>query len=318
MESPKALFSKTLALPPAACWSRPGWATALLWALLWSGCASPEAGRPPLPSPTAIAPVSLFEQRLGQVVEKEKALLAELERRQANGEELRESDVRPRFEEIGNLYAGILVDNPDEVMPLILYGKLLRRLGERENAQALFMRANSLDPSLAVVKQQLGNYYAEEERPGVALALYLEAIALAPEEAVYYYGLGELLFTFREDFLAEPEAFTRRSLDSQMLEAFRQAVNLAPENHDFQMRYGEAFLDLEQPDWLSALAHWENFQQRARPGAEADAVRLHRARALLALGRTIEAQAQARAVKTEALLATRDRILEGDFPTQEP
>jgi tetratricopeptide (TPR) repeat protein len=273
---------------------------------IFSGCSSVEKNTSATTAPPA---ESLFEKRLRTVVEKEERLWRDLEQRQARGEALTDANVRPRFEELAGDYSSILMDNPDEVLPLVLYGKLLRRLGEREHAHTLFMRANSLDPSLPVVKQQLGNYYAEEERPGVALALYLEAIALAPEEAVYYYGLGELLHTFRDDFLAEPEAFNRDKIDRQMLEAFRSAADLAPENRDFQMRYGEAFLDIEKPDWPTALAHWEKFQLKAHEGAEADAVRLHRAHVLVALNRPEEARSLAENVQTPALLVTKEQIL---------
>jgi len=258
---------------------------------------------------------SYLDRRLMAVVERQQELLSEMERRLAEGEQLSEAEWRMRFEDVAAEYDSILVDNPEEVLPLILYGKLLRRLGERENAHTLFMRANSLDPKLAVVKQQLGNYYAEEERPALALALYMEAIALQPEEAVYYFGLGQLLVAFRNEFLEDKEAFSEEALDRQILEAFRTAMELAPQNDDFQMRYGEAFYDVANPDWEMALAHWNQFQEKTREGLQADAVRLHRARVLMELGRLTEAREMALQVQEPVLEASRDALLEsmGDF-----
>ena len=51
-------------------------------------------------------------------------------------------------------------------------GKFLRRVGQEQHAVGYFFEADSINPKLAVVKQQLANYLIEEGRPIDAFPFY--------------------------------------------------------------------------------------------------------------------------------------------------
>lgn len=249
--------------------------------------------------------LSFADERLLGIVEEQERLFARIE---ARGR-YRVEDLSFRVQSIAQRYEEFLAQNPDHVLALILYGKLLRRVGEREYAHLMFLRAGQERPDLAVVHQQVGNYYAEEGRYGQALQSFLRAVELAPEEAVYHFALGELLHTYRAELIGAA-IYSEAEVDAGMHDAFRQAADLAPDDFDLQFRYGESFYDLPAPDWETALAHWDALATRPdlRPFL-ADAVRLHRAQVLLRMDRFAEARAAAAAVTEPTLSATREALL---------
>ena len=81
------------------------------------------------------------------------------------------------------------------------------------------------------MKNQLGNYLAEQGRPLEAAKYYLAAIELDPQEPLYRLQLGNLLSAARDPLLKSPD-WTRATFDRAMLDAFAMAVKKAsaPDN----------------------------------------------------------------------------------------
>ena len=218
-------------------------------------------------------------------------------------------DLDRRINELVQSYRAYLADQPDDASAYILYGKLLRRVEQYDQAFMAFLKADELDPELAVVKQQIGTHLAEQGKGKAALTFYLRAVELEPETAVYHFALGQLLQDFREEFL-EDELFTLDALEREMLKAFRKAAELDGGNFDFQMRVGEAYYDLSSPDWKAALLHWNKLRKRAATGLQVEILDLHRARVLGKLGRVEEAVALTERVLNPALQKSRQQVLE--------
>ncbi len=205
-------------------------------------------------------------------------------------------------------YESYLTENPENVLSLILYGKLLRKLDRIEDAQLVFLKANSLDPNLAVVKQQLGNYHAEIGNFEEALAYFLIAVELSPDTALYTYQLGELLYQFRDLFLTSG-MFNRDTLDRHMSKAFSESARLAPDNIDFQFRYAESFYDLENPDWNAALQAWESVGNNVTSEAELAAVLLHKANVYIKMKDPEKARELIDQVNVPELAETKEQLL---------
>ncbi|MBN2069305.1 MAG: hypothetical protein JW739_06685 [Opitutales bacterium] len=275
----------------------------LMMVVLFSACASTKSSQE-----TPRESVSVFERRLQRVVDLQERVFDEMQQ-EVDQNRVNSGYLMQRIQELAAEYESIIADNPKDPVPMILYGKMLRSVGDEEGAHLIFMEANEADPEIAVVKQQLGNYYAEKGRCFEALSLYLDAIRLEPDVAVYSYGLGELLHEYQREFLAE-DIFQIDVLERNMMKAFSDAARLEPDNHDFRMRYGEAFYDLSNPDWIEALSVWEAFQKDADPGIETQATYLHRGRCLAALERFDEAEQLVRQVQEPLLIHTRDMLLQ--------
>lgn len=219
-----------------------------------------------------------------------------------------QEDLDRRMDDLVQAYRNYLTDHPKDESAYILYGKLLRRLGAHEQAFMAFLKADELDPEIAVVKQQIGNHLAEEGKGKAALTFFLNAVSLEPETALYHFSLGKLLHGFRDEFMEE-RIFTRDALDREMLRAFREATRLEPENFEFQMRLGEAYYDLNSPNWRSALLHWERLARQTTTTLQAEILSLHRARVLGNLGRFEEAQKLANSVDHPVLQQSKQQVL---------
>jgi cytochrome c-type biogenesis protein CcmH/NrfG len=222
-----------------------------------------------------------------------------------------EADMDQRVNELVQSYRAYLTEQPNDVSALILYGKLLRRVELYDEAFTAFLKADSLDPKLAVVKQQIGTHLAEQNKGRAALPFYLTAIELEPKTALYHFSLGQLLHQFRDDYVSE-KVFTANALEREMLKAYRQAVNLEPENFAYTMRLGEAYYDMSSPDWRAALLQWnkalKNFGEMEPLRAEI--INLHRANVLVKLGRLEEAQALTDAITHPNLQHSKQKVLD--------
>ncbi len=250
----------------------------------------------------------LDTQRLYKISQQEQKIYHRLE---TNPDFYTAEELEHKLSEIILDYNNYLSENPDDVSALILYGKLLRHIGETEQAFKIFLKADALDPGIAVVKQQIGNHLAETGNGKAALTFYFNAIELDPDVPEYNYALGEILHAFKDEFVKD-QLLTRDSLDREMLKAFKAAARLDPENFDVQMRLGEAYYDLATPDWKAALLHWEKLRKATPDYNElrCQILDLHRARVLNKLGRDEEASALATEITQPGLQASREKVLE--------
>lgn len=268
-----------------------------------SACRSapPQSANTPPPAPPTAQ--TLLEARLLDLIADSDALAA-----MATDAAPSDFGVERRFRSIAARFNSVIADNPDSLEARLLYGKFLADYGDREGARDQFLHAAQIDPSIAVIHQQLGNFYAEERDPTRAMAFYLNAIGLDPDIPAYHFGLGELIAHFFAELTGDP-AFDPTKLHAQMLNAFANAARLAPDNLIFQFRYGEAFYDVPNPDFDTAIAHWLSLLQHPQLSAiQRDAVRLHLARNLLDADRAPEALPFLDAVATPGLQHSRDEL----------
>ena len=209
-----------------------------------------------------------------------------------------------RAQAIHDEYYRYLVAYPRDVDALVLYGKLLARTGQGDMAYEAFRHADLLDPTLAVVKQQLANHLAETGQYQLALELFHQAAALAPNEPLYHYQIGELLNFYYESFLAD-KILDLPTLNRTMAAEFARAAELAPQQPAYAWRHAESFYNMADPDWKAALAAWTDLAKSTTNPILLEMIRLHTARALLELGRLEEAGALVKQSVRPALEASR-------------
>jgi tetratricopeptide (TPR) repeat protein len=229
---------------------------------------------------------SMADRSLRQIVERQKALFADAAKQ---GDKLDQEAFHSQVQTLAHDYELLLQNNPKFAAGYASYGYLLGKVEMRKESAAMLLKANQLDPDLPLVKNQLGNYLAEEGKPVEALGYFLAAIKLAPNEPLYHYQLGTLLAEARDDFLKSGE-WTRAALDETMQKAFRRATELAPDRFEFAYRYAESFYDLEKPDWDAALKTWSALEEKAPTAIERQTMRLHAANIFLKMGKTDHAK----------------------------
>jgi tetratricopeptide (TPR) repeat protein len=253
-------------------------------ALLSCACLALLAARPAR-ADAPPAPETMAEQRLREIVEHQKAVLADAGNERDTPDD---PELKARANQIVHEYESLLRDNPEFAAGYASYGYMLWKVGARKEAVAILLKANQLDPDIPLVKNELGNYLAEEGKPMEALNYYLAAIKLEPGEPLYHYQLGTLLCEAQDDFLKSGE-WTRDSLDHSMQQAFKAAAQLAPDRIEFTYRYAESFYDMKDPDWAEALKAWGGLEARAQSDIERQTMRLHEANVLITMGRNADA-----------------------------
>jgi tetratricopeptide (TPR) repeat protein len=221
--------------------------------------------------------VTLPQRNLKRIVERQKIILDNANK---GGETLDVESIRVQLQEVCHEYDLLVHDSPNFAAGYASYGYLLSKLGMQKEAAIMLLKANSLDPDIPLVKNQIGNYLAEEGRPLEAINYYIAAIKLAPDQPLYHYQLGSLLYEARNDFIKKG-IYTRPQLDETMLSAFKKAAELAPERIEFTYRYAEAFYDLEKPDWPGALIQWAHLEEKAKTNLERETMRLHAVNVLI-------------------------------------
>ena len=279
----------------------------------------PKADVPPAqtpPEPPAVpakAEPSPAQRELQSLVTRQQLLLAAATKE--NNPSFDEQSFRGKMQDLVFDYESYLKKYPDLAAGYAAYGVLLGKIDMRRQSSALLLKANQLDPNLPLVKNQLGNYLAEEGKPLEAVNYFLAAIKLDPNEPLYHYQLGTLLTEARDDFLKSSD-WPRPALDRAMHEAFRRAAELAPNRIEFTYRYGESFYDLANPDWDEALKVWGALEQNLQPGLEQETVRLHAANILIKQGKFDHARALLVTV-TAAPLAKQKEKLVAQLPETE-
>lgn len=219
--------------------------------------------------------------------------------------------IRPRLQNLVFDWEAYLRDYPNKPEGLIGYSMLLGNplLDERKRAKALLLKANTIDPNLPIVKNQLGKYLAEEGLPLEALSYFVAAADLRPEEPLYHYQIGQLLGGARQTFLESAE-WSVEAIDKAMQAALAEAVRLDPESIPYAYRYAESFYDLENPPWDDAMAAWQALEQRAESPVEQQMMRLHQANVMLFQGKLDTVETLLADTWDEVLEGQRDRLLE--------
>ena len=224
---------------------------------------------------------TMSERAFRKIAERQRDIFADAAKL---GDKVDEAALKSQVQVLIHDYEIFLRDNPKHAAGFAAYGYLLSKVGMRQEASAILLKANQLDPNLALVKNQLGNYLAEEGKPREAVNYFLAAIKLEPNEPLYHYQLGTLLVEAREDFLKGGE-WTRAALDAAMRQAFQRAAELAPARFEFAYRYAESFYDLEKPDWDTARKLWAALEEKAPTPVERQMMRLHAANILFKSGK---------------------------------
>ena len=249
---------------------------------------------------------TLPERQLKEIVEHQKSLFGDAS---SQGTALDQAGFKTQVEQLTREYESLIKSNPDFAAGFASYGYMLWKVGLRKQAAAILLKANQLDPDIPLVKNELGNYLAEDGKPLEALNYYLAAIKLEPTEPLYHYQLGSLLYEAKDDFLKSGE-WSEASLEHSMQQAFRKAAELAPDRIEFTYRYAESFYDMSEPDWPAALKAWQGLEAHAQGPVERETMRLHEANVLLSMNRRDDARKVLEQVTAPELADQKKKMVE--------
>jgi tetratricopeptide (TPR) repeat protein len=248
---------------------------------------------------------TLADHEFRQISERQVTLLADAAK---EGDKVDVEGLRLQAQSLVDEWERFLEANPNYAMGYAGYGYLLWKMDMRKQAIALLMKANQIDPDIALVKNEIGNYLAEEDKPLDAANYYLAAIKLSPNEPLYHYQLGTLLYEARDEFLRSGE-WTRDGIYNAMHDAFRLASELGPGRIEFTHRYAESFADMPNPDWDAALKVWAKVELQARTPLERQEARLQAANVMVKQGNFAAAQVLINTVTEPELQGPRQKLV---------
>ena len=251
------------------------------------------------------SPSAKPEQRLQDLVARQKALLTQND---PNDPKFDRENFRSQIQQLCDAYDLLIKDHPKFAATYVAYGMLLNQIDMRREAAIMFLNANKIDHNIPQVKNALGNYLAEEGKPLEAVSYFLAAIKLDPKEPLYHYQLGQLLYAARDDFI-KSGSWTRESVDHAMHEAFREAMDLAPDSLPYAYRYGESFADLDHPNWAEAFAFWKSLEPRAKPGVEKQTIELQEANVLIKENKFADAKTLLDSVDEQKLADQKQKLV---------
>ena len=248
---------------------------------------------------------TMAERSLKRIAERQRDLFADATKQ---GDKLDDEAFRAQVQSLAHDYELLLRNNQKFAAGYAAYGYLLSKVDMRKESVAMLLKANQLDPDIPLVKNQLGNYMAEDGKPLQAAPYFIAAIKLEPNEPLYHYQLGSVLAEARDEFLKSGE-WPRTTLDEAMLNAFKRAAELAPDRFEFGYRYAEAFYDLEKPDWDTALKAWSALEDKAPTAIERQTMRLHAANILIKVGKREHAEALMATVDEPGLQGQKQKLV---------
>ena len=216
--------------------------------------------------------------------------------------------IKTELQSIVDGYEALISAAPNYVAAFISYGMMLHRIGERIPSNAMLIRADQIDPYHAIVKNQLGNYQAEEGNYPEAMGFYQMAIDLRPDEPLYHYQLGNLLFSYK-NFFIDDKLFLPEGIDLEIQNRFRRAAMLAPAHLPYRIRYAQSFFDIARPNWEAALEEWQQLVNFVESPEEKQMMQLYMAKTRFEMGHHTAAQKIIKGIDEPSLEHSKDILL---------
>lgn len=207
------------------------------------------------------------------------------------------------FTEISALYRGIVNRHPKNAEAQNIYGEFLWSMGQKSEAFARWKAAEKLAPENAAVIDNLGGAFLAQGEITEAHNAFQRAVKIDPKNALYHFNLANLLYTFRQYFVANRD---ENSVLVAALEHYRLAAELAPQNPVFAQGYAETFYGIPHPDWNAAHAAWLSFLKIT---AKKNYVRLNLARVSLKMNKPHEATAWLAQIHDPSFAPVKDKLL---------
>lgn len=217
-----------------------------------------------------------------------------------------------KAQDLVSLYESYLAENPNDTNALILFGKFLNKVGQKSIAIDFFLKADTLNPKLAVVKQQIGNFLVENEKPLEALPFFISAIQIDPLVPDYHFHLGNFLHIYKEK-ISMSQILGQKSVEQFSHECFAKAAEKRPISFEYRLRFAQSFFDYPECNRNKAIAVWDKIMSDFNSSlkkSEIDYINLCKARIMLELNQNEQAGLLVQEVSTKALVKSKKELLE--------
>jgi len=215
--------------------------------------------------------------------------------------------IRGRFEPVRKGYEDFLSRHPKHAKARIAYGSFLGDISDEDGAQTQFEKALELETNNPAVYNNLANIYGHIGPVKKAFEYYTKAIALNPQEPVYYHNFGTTVFLFRTD-AKEYYHIDEQQVFDKALALYSNAMRFDPTNFPLASDIAQTYYGIKPSRTEEALQAWTNALRLAQDESEREGVYIHLARIKLHAGRFDEARAHLNSITNEMYADLKKRL----------
>jgi tetratricopeptide (TPR) repeat protein len=213
----------------------------------------------------------------------------------ATGEQTPDAELNARIlrrlDDVRTNYVAFLERHTNHARAYLAYASFLHDIGREPESLPWLEKARDLDPQNAAAWNNLANYYGHYGELTNAFVCYTQAIALNPDEPVYYHNFATTVFLFRKD-AREHYGITEQEVFDKALGLYAQALKLTPTDFPLASDVAQCFYGIKPFRTNEAFAAWNYAMSIARDQIERDGVHIHLARLHREIGDYDEARRQ--------------------------
>ena len=252
--------------------------------------------------------ISLIDQKLTRILEAQRHFFDQ-------ASTIDDDSLITRAQDIMERYEALIQENQFHAYSRILYGKFLNQIGHHEKAIKYFSDADSINPNLAINKQQIANYLIRSNKIVDALPFMILATEIEPNTAIYHSSLGEFIYEYQEELIQSMDGNVT-FLYNSMINSFQKAARLESGNFNYSLRYAQCYGDLNISRPEEALSAWErilvNFDNLST--RENQYINIQRAKWMIELGRKNEARVILKKINLPSLNPYKEKLLNRLIP----
>jgi tetratricopeptide (TPR) repeat protein len=182
-----------------------------------------------------------------------------------------------RFESVRQSYEAFLEKHPDHAPGHLAYASFLYDIGREPESRGHLDKATQLDPNNPAGWNNLANYCGHYGEVKKAFEYYAKAIALKPDEPVYYQNFATTVYLFRKD-AREHYDITEQEVFDKALDLYMKARNLATNDFPLATDVAMTYYGIKPARTDEALKAWEFALNIANDDIERQGVQIHLAR----------------------------------------
>ncbi len=213
-----------------------------------------------------------------------------------------------RFEPVERAYRQFLDRHPAHAKGRVAYGSFLGDIGREDEAKVEYEKAVAVDPRNTAALNNLANYYGHNGPVTNAFACYEKAIALLPDEPVYYQNLATTVYLFRWD-ATNYYRIDEQAVYDKAMKLYRRALELDPKNFPLATDLAQTYYGIQPPRVAEAFKAWNEALSIARDDIEREGVHLHLARWHKTAGDLPAARRELGLVTNQMYASMKERVL---------
>ena len=283
---------------------------------------SPLQGQDATPFPTPTE-TKLAEQKYRRLLELDDAALQKIDEwiRSSQRPNALETEtivlagkINREIQPVKEAYETFLSAHPNHVQARLTFASFLSDIGEEQAALPHLQKAVEINPRLPAAWNNLANHYGHNSNGKKAFACYEKAIALNPQEPLYYHSFGAVVFLFRNEAKEYYQLTNTEALD-KALSLYKKALELDLENFDLAEDIAQTYYGIrtsDQPSKMArphaALAAWQYAAALAPSEFEKQGVRIHLARVYLEMENSEQAKRELNQVTLPVYQTLKERV----------